>query len=184
MYHWLQLAESFRRRCIVFMRCKKNGFIFSLQKTKAMHFTQIPGLHLKPELHLQNEVIEYKNSFKFLGLIWDDKLTWALHVSELKNKCKKMIGMMKSISWQDWGGDRLISRHLYRVFIRSKLDYGSIVYNSGSRTVVGALEPIVNECLRMITGCFKSSPVESLKVIANELRLTLRRDLLTLKYYI
>ena len=62
--------------------CKKNGFKFSLQKTKAMHFTQISGLHLKPELQFKNEVIEYKNSFKFLGLIWDDKLTWALHVSD------------------------------------------------------------------------------------------------------
>ena len=92
--------------------CKENGFTFSLQKNKAMHFTQIPGQHLKPEPHLQNEVIEYKNSFKFLGLISEDKLTWALHVSELKNKCKKMIGMMKSISSQDWGGDRLTLRHI------------------------------------------------------------------------
>ena len=74
--------------------------------------------------------------------------------------------------------------HLLRVFIRSKLDYGFIVYNFGSRTVVGALEPIVNECLKMITGCFKFTPVERLKVIANELPLTFRIDLLTLKYYI
>ena len=84
--------------------CKKNGFTFSLQKTKPIHFTQIPRLNLKPELHLQNEVIEYKNGFKFLGLIWDDELTWALYVSELKNKCKKMIGMIKFISSRDWGG--------------------------------------------------------------------------------
>ena len=44
----------------------------------------------------------------------------------------------------DWGGDRLTLRHLYRVFIRSKFDCGSMGNNSGSRTVVGALEPIVN----------------------------------------
>ena len=164
--------------------CRLNGFIFSLPKTKAMHFTQIAGLHLKPDLVLHSKIIEYRDNFKFLGLIWDSRLSWALHISELKNKCKRMIGMLRSISSHDWGGDRLTLRHLYRVFIRSKLDYGSIVFNSASKTTISTLEPIVNECLMMITGCFKSTPAESLKVIANELPLSLRRDLLSLKYCI
>ena len=102
IHEWCNNAVVTPRRC--YSRSVKNGFTFSLQKTKPIHFTQIPRLHLKPELHLQNEVIEYKNGFKFLGLIWDDELTWALHVSELKNKCKKMIGMIKFISSRDWGG--------------------------------------------------------------------------------
>ena len=39
-----------------------------------MHFSQIPGLHLKPDLYLQDEIIEYKNNFKLFGFTYDNKL--------------------------------------------------------------------------------------------------------------
>lgn len=162
----------------------KNGFTFSFSKTKAVHFSLIPGLHLPPDLYLYNQLIEYKPTFKFLGMTWDNKLTWLPHITALKNSTKKMVGMLKSISAQEWGGDKHTLRHLYQIFIRPKIDYGSIVYHSAPRTTSNLLEPIINDCLRMITGCFKSTPTESLKVIANEPPLSLRRDLLTLKYFI
>lgn len=162
----------------------REGFTFSLAKTAAVHFTKIPGLHNPPDLFLYDQRIEYKNTFKFLGMLWDNKLTWAPHINQLKANTTKVVGMLKSISAQDWGGDKLILRHLYRIFIRSKLDYGSMIYHSAAKTTTNILEPVVNDCLRMITGCFKSTPVESLKIIANEPPLSIRRDLLSLKYFL
>ena len=45
------------------------------------------------------------------------------------------------------------------------------------------LDPVANECLKIATGAFKSSPIESLNVLCNEMSLEHRRQVLTLKYY-
>ena len=74
--------------------------------------------------------------------------------------------------------------HLYRLLIRSKMDYGSIVYNSASNTTLKSLDIIVQDNLRNISGCFRSTPVQSLYVLLNEMPLEKRRKGMTLKYYV
>ena len=73
--------------------------------------------------------------------------------------------------------------HLYRLLVRSKLDYGCVVYHSASNTTKRILDPVTNECLRIATGAFKTTPIESLQVLCNEMSLENRRQHLTLKYY-
>jgi ribonuclease HI len=160
-----------------------NGFTFSLQKSKGMHFTTIPGLHLTPSLILYGEPVKYETTFKFLGLIWDTKLTWKPHITELKLKCQKPLNFLRSITCHEWGADQKTLLHLYNILVRSRLDYGCIIYNSACATTKALLDPIENEGLRIATGAFKSTPIQSLQVIANQLPLDLRRLQLSLKYY-
>ncbi len=63
---------------------------------------------------------------------------------------------------------------------RSKLDYGSIVYRNAAEADLKPLDVVHNQGLRLALGAFKSSPVESLYVEANELRE--RRLELAMKY--
>ena len=53
----------------------ENGFKFSKTKTKCMHFCQSIKLHLDPELTLNGVQIEVVPEFKFLGLLFDSKLS-------------------------------------------------------------------------------------------------------------
>ena len=73
---------------------------------------------------------------------------------------------------------------LYRTLIRSKLDYGSIVYGSARKSYLQMLDPIQNLSLMLCLGAFKTSPVESLQVEANELPLRRRRNILAVLYAI
>ena len=84
----------------------------------------------------------------------------------------------------DWGANQKTLMHLYKLYIRSKLDYGSIIYQSASRTTEELIDPITTECLRIASGAFKSTPIESIQAITNEMPLDLRRDQLILKYFI
>ena len=161
-----------------------NGFTFSIPKTRAMHFTMAPGIHLTPDLYLYRNVIGYEKNFKFLGMVWDSKLDWTKHIQQLKTRCQKSIGFLRSIAGQEWGGDQKILLHLYNILIRSRLDYGCVVYQSASRTTKKLIDPIENECLRIATGAFKSTPIQNLHIIANQMPLEIRRQHLTLKYYI
>ena len=76
----------------------------------------------------------------------------------------------------DWGASTKTLLRLYRALVRSKLDYGCVVYRNASDTDLKALDVIHNQGLRLCLGAFKSSPVESLYVEANELPLRERRQ--------
>ncbi|KAG5879592.1 hypothetical protein JTB14_005036 [Gonioctena quinquepunctata] len=55
------------------------GYKFSREKTSCVHFCRLRRPHYDPRLTLGDTVIECKESIKFLGLIFDSKLTWQTY---------------------------------------------------------------------------------------------------------
>ena len=82
----------------------------------------------------------------------------------------------------DWGADRIVLPRLYRSLVRSKLDYGCIVYGSARRSILKQLDPIHHQGLRIALGAFRTSPAQSLNIEAHEPSLTTRRLKLSLNY--
>ena len=166
---------------------QKNGFSICEIKTCAMHFIP-PYLHpnkMQPDpqlYYLNGKAIKVVQQKKFLGLIWDSKLNFRAHINYLKKKCIKALNILKVLAHYDWGADQSTLLHLYRALIRSKLDYGCMVYGSASKTYIKQLDTIQNQALRLCLGAFKSSPVTSLHAEANEMPLQYRRQKLTLQY--
>ena len=66
--------------------------------------------------------------------------------------------------------------------IRSKLDYGSIVYGSARKSYLKSLDTIHHEGLRLALGAFRTSPIESLYAESNEPSLYIRREKWSLQY--
>ena len=161
----------------------KNGFTISKNKTVAMHFCPDKKC-MDPVLKLDNDPIQFVKEAKFLGLIWDTKLTFEPHIKYLKARCKKSLNILKVLSRTEWGADRTTLLKLYRSLVRSKLDYGCLVYGSASKTALAKLDPVHNQGLRLSLGAFRSSPVESLYVEAHEPPLEIRREKLALQYAI
>ena len=162
----------------------ENGFKFSKTKTKCMHFCQSRKLHLDPELTLDDVQIEVVPEFKFLGLLFDSKLSFIPHINYLSNKCQKALNLLRVVSSMDWGADRKVLLRLYRSLVRSKLDYGCIVYGSARQSYLRKLDSIHNQGLRLALAAFRTSPVNSLYAEANEPSLNLRRKKLSLQYYL
>ena len=161
-----------------------NGFKFSPTKTNCIHFCQKRTVHNDPELFLNNIRIPVVKETKFLGVIFDSKLSFIPHIKYVKTKCLKSLNLLKFLSHTDWGADRNILLHLYRSLVRSKLDYGSIVYGSARRSYLQMLDVVHNQGLRLALGAFRTSPVESLYVEANEPSLYLRREKLALQFIV
>ena len=78
----------------------------------------------------------------------------------------------------------MIRKHLnlYRSLIRSKLDYGCIIYGSARKSYLKKLDTIHHQGLRLASGAFCTSPVQSLYSEAQEPFLYDRRKKLSLKY--
>jgi len=119
---------------------------------------------------------------KFLGIIFDSKLFFLPHIRHLKDKCVKALNLLRVLAHTSRRADQETLLHLYRSLIRSKLDYGCVVYGSARSSYLRKLDPIQNHALRLCLGAFRTSPCYSLSVEANEPPLNLRRQKLSLQY--
>ena len=149
-----------------------------------MHFCQSRKFHLDPDLTLDEVPIEVVPEFKFLGLLFDSKFSFIPHINYLSNKCQKSLNLLRVVSSMDWGADKKVLLRLYRSLVRSKLDYGCVVYGSARQWYLRKLDSIHNQGLRLALGAFRTSPVNSLYAEANEPSLNLRRKKLSLRYYL
>ena len=86
------------------------------------------------------------------------------------------------VAHTDWGADRKILPNLYRTIVRSKLDYGCIPYGSARPSYLKALDTIHHQGIRLALGAFRTTPVDSLLVEANEPSLKDRREKLSLQF--
>ena len=159
-----------------------NGFKFSKSKTQCVHFCKLRKVHNDPVLYLYGSPIPVVEESKFLGVIFDRKLSFIPHIRYLKAKCLRALNLLKVLSHTSWGADRFTLLHLYRSLVRSKLDYGSIVYGSARKSYLQILDTVHHQGLRLALGAFRTSPVTSLYVEADEPSLTLRREKLSLQY--
>ena len=89
------------------------GFRFSVQKTKAIRFTRKRKIEVVPTLFLKDSILPYEEEVKFLGVIFDKKLTFAPHINDLANRVKSSLNILKVVSHFDWGADRKTLLKLY-----------------------------------------------------------------------
>ena len=106
------------------------------------------------------------------------------HISVLKAQCKEALNLIRVVAHLKWGGDRDTLLMLYRANVRSKLDYGCIVYGTASNANLRQLDSIHNSGLRLALAAFRTSPVSSLYTETNEAPLEERRLKLSMYYYL
>ena len=160
-----------------------NGFKFSSSKTVAIHFQSENKLTRPPKLYLGTHEISFEDHARFLGVTFQKNLKWDIHINTLKAKCLRSLCLLRSICSFKWGADEKTLLLFYRAFVRSKLDYADIIYGSAPLHTLNCLNPVANEALRIATGAFKTSPIRSLEVLANEPPLQLRRDLHLINHF-
>ena len=148
-----------------------------------MYFCQLRGLQNDPVLKLDGVEIPVVDHYKFLGVIFDRKLSFIPHINYLKAKCHKALQLLRVVAHTDWGAAQSTLLKLYRSLVRSKLDYGCFIYGSARKSYLRCLDSIHHLCLRLALAALRTSTVESLYVEANEAPLSLRREKLALQYY-
>ena len=161
----------------------KNGFTVSPNKTVAMHFCKCRRKTCRePELFINNNRIEVVKEHKFLGLIWDKNLNFKAHLKYLKSKCNKALNIIRVLSYSNWGSDSKILLKLFRSLVRSKIDYGSVVYSLGDAKALSSIDVIHRHGIRLCLGAFKTTRIESLYAEAFEPPLEFRREELAMRY--
>ena len=161
--------------------CELWGFSLSKEKTIAVIFSRKTPYGLT-DLYIHDNPIPWKKEIKFLGLIFDARLTWESHINYIYEKCKKRINLMRCLSGTSWGANKTTLMLIYKALIRSVMDYGCIAYNTASEAIKKKLNKIQSECLRISCGAMKSTAIAAMQVECGEQPLELRREQQQLRY--
>ena len=75
----------------------------------------------KPTLKRGNDNLEHVEENKFLGLNFDQHLTWKPHINFLKRTCSKPRDLLKVLAHQRWGVDAVTLLQVYKMIIKDQL---------------------------------------------------------------
>ena len=86
--------------------CSKWRIGLNAAKTKCLIFKNNKRRDLNPpNLYLRNELLKFESDVKFLGVLFDEKLTFETHILELTKKCKNRLNLLKSMCGNSWGAN-------------------------------------------------------------------------------
>ncbi|GFX02210.1 uncharacterized protein TNCV_137861 [Trichonephila clavipes] len=148
------------------------------------HCADVSPLHNNTFFLLMYPTTSDLREVRFLGVIFDCKLTFLPHVLYLRKRCERSLNILKVLSNTLWGADRVSLLRVYQALILSRLDYGCVVYGSARASVLKRLDTVYHSALRICSGAFRTSPVTSLYVVCHQPPLELRRRQLCATYFI
>ena len=119
---------------------------------------------------------------KFLGVIFDQGLTWAAHINYIIDRCKVRLNLMRAISGSLWGAFRSILLIVYKALIRSVIDYGSMAYDSAAAKTKEKLDRLQGQAMMICCGSLPGTARASLQVECGQPAISLRRRRLQSDY--
>ena len=150
----------------------KFSLIVEYSKTNIFHFNRSHGVFNPPLLDLsaiRGPILKPKDSWKYLGFIFDWKLNFHQHINFYLNKAISMVKYMKLLGNLSRGINPIQKRLLYRCCIlpitlyRFQLWFYNKVPLSYYMKILGKMQ---RRATIWILGTFKISPSEGIKAIA------------------
>ena len=118
--------------------------------------------------------IEPSNSLRYLGVIFDRQLNFADHINNTLHRAVKGVNALRAAA-----GRRAEERHLvtlYKALVLSVLDYALPMVQLNQNQLNRA-ERLQNSCLRIITGCTRSTPIPVLHHLVGVTSIRTRQEL-------
>ena len=100
------------------------------------------------ELHMGVHKIERTDSYKYLGIIIDEKLNWKLQITKLCSKLSSVCGVISKVRHYL---DRSSLLLIYHSLFDSRLRYGILGWGSASDQYMSKLRVLQNRTIRFIT---------------------------------
>lgn len=128
--------------------CLLNRLPLNFQKCNIMTYTKKINI-IKYEYLLNNVPLERVSEFKDLGVIFDPKLTFNNHIQKTVLSAYKSLGFVIRNSYGF--SDESLLLLLFNTFVKSKLEYASIIWNPGYQIYCHSVESIQRKFLKFVS---------------------------------
>ena len=148
---------------------RQNGLVFNALKTEVIIFTRarLKDNEYPNRLIMGTNRIEFGNSVKYLGVLLDNKLSWAINLDLKITKAKRTLFALKQAISKKWGPKPAYMKWLYNSIVKARILYGSLVWGVSLRHKVmqDRLNKLNHLAVGMISNTRKSTPRLALEVM-------------------
>ena len=132
------------------MWCAKWRIKLNPEKTKVIIFSS-SLLARKAELHLKlyGEPLKIYPQVKFLGIIFDSKLTFQKHFEDILERCNNRYYRLWLLANKKWGPIPATIIQIYKQCVRPIFEYGSLSTITFSDNIISKIQRLQNKFIRL-----------------------------------
>ncbi len=128
--------------------CRKWRLKLKPEKCTAICFTR--RHQIGPfEIYLEGNALQKPETVKFLGVVFDKRLTFAQHIRRVRDAAFQKLNALKVLAGRGKGLNSETLIAVYLVFIRTFMDYGCCAWLAASLAHVALLQRVQNRALRI-----------------------------------
>ena len=105
----------------------QKGLSVKPKKTTLVPFTRRRNFS-KDEITMDKVVVPLSNHTKYLGVIFDQKLTWSLHVGSTVNKARNALFTCSKMVGRTWGLKPKMTDWMYKSIVRPIVSYAAFIW--------------------------------------------------------
>jgi hypothetical protein len=162
------MAENMQKAVAKVERwARVNGLELSSEKSVCVHFTNKYKPLKIPNIKVNGVVLPFSDQVKYLGVLFDKKLTFKNHIMEKIGRIKRLLMKLKASVGKYWGPSPALMRWIMTGIIRPMLSYGSVIWSRVCNQH-GVMEKLkkLNRVLFLAMGHIrKSTPTVGMEVI-------------------
>ena len=124
-----------------------NGLALNIGKTKYMIFSRhkVDTSLFNPKI--LNRPLERQTTARFLGVLIDDKLNWSQHISVLKTKMSRYIGIMYKLKGYLPLSARL---NIFHSLVQSHINFCSLIWGFAAKTNINSIFTMQKKAIRAV----------------------------------
>ena len=131
--------------------CKGNKLTLNVKKTKCMLLGSKHKIkkNRSISLSMNNEILEYVSSYKYLGVSIDQSLNFNLHTNQVIKTVSYKLSLLQKIRKYITSQAAI---QIYKAMVIPYFDYGDILYHYTSNRLLDKLQKLQNRGLRICFG--------------------------------
>ena len=129
---------------------------------------------IKFDLQMNGKSIPYTPNPTFLGITFDERLTFKVHVENLRVRALKRLNIIKIFSHKSWHLNKTTLINIYRSLMGSIFDYSFFIVACCSNLSLDRIQTTQNRAIRCIYRLKWDSPTDQLFPLSGVLPLRAR----------
>ena len=130
--------------------CAKWRIKLNPEKNKVIIFSKSQtAIRAKPALSLYGDLLSNYPHIKFLGITFDDRMTFIKHFEEILECCNQKFHRLRILVKKKWGPSPTAILQICKQCVRPVFEYGIVSTIAVSETVITKIQRVQNSFIRL-----------------------------------
>ena len=130
--------------------CAKWRIKLNPEKTKVIiFFKSRTATRAEPALSLYGDLLSYYPHIKFVGITFDNRMTFTKHFEEILERCNNKFHHLRILVNKKWGPSPATILQIYKQCVRPIFEYGIVSTITVSESVINKIQRVQNSLIRL-----------------------------------